>query len=118
MTETCLVFDNLGYKGKSRVIELDPLTQEIVWSYSGSHERPLYSNFLGSCQRLPNGNTLITESTRGRAIEVTADGEAVWEYFNPERVTVQEIAYIASLFELVRIEETYFDEDFVQMWRR
>ena len=112
-----LVFDNLGHKGKSRVIELDPLTQEIVWSYSGTAERPLFSNFLGSCQRLANGNTLITESTRGRALEVTPSREILWEYLNPMRAG-EKNELIASLFELVRIEEQYFDEDFKQAWRR
>jgi hypothetical protein len=112
-----LVFDNLGYKGKSRVIEIDPLTQEIAWSYSGTAERPLFSNFLGSCQRLPNGSTLICESTRGRALEVTPAGEIMWEYFNPKRAG-EKNELIASLFELVRIEDEYFDEDFKQTWRR
>ena len=106
-----LVFDNLGYRGKSRVLEVDPLTQEVLWSYSGTEERPLYSNFLGSCQRLPNGNTLITESTRGRAVEVTRAGEKVWEFVNPERAG-KNLELIASLFEAVRLEESYFDEDF------
>ncbi len=36
-------------------------------------------------QRLPNGNTLITESSGGRIFEVTRDGEIVWEFFNPRR---------------------------------
>jgi hypothetical protein len=31
---------------------------------------------------LANGNTLITESTRGRAFEITPEGEMVWEYLN------------------------------------
>ena len=34
-------------------------------------------------QRLPNGNTLITEGTDGRLIEVTRDHEIVWEYISP-----------------------------------
>jgi hypothetical protein len=34
-------------------------------------------------QRLPNGNTLITESDNGRVFEVTRDGEVVWEFFMP-----------------------------------
>ena len=111
-----LVFDNLGYKGKSRVIEIDPVTQEIVWSYAGGPERPLFSNFLGSCQRLENGNTLITESTRGRALEVTSSGGIVWEYLNPMR-SGEKDELIASLFELVRIEGGYFSENFKKVWR-
>ena len=32
---------------------------------------------------MPNGNTLITEGSGGRLIEVTAEHEIVWEYINP-----------------------------------
>jgi len=35
---------------------------------------------MGYAQRLPNGNTLITESSFGRFFEVTKEGEIVWEY--------------------------------------
>jgi hypothetical protein len=38
---------------------------------------------MGYAQRLPNGNTLITESSFGRFFEVTKEGEIVWEYVNP-----------------------------------
>ena len=42
-----------------------------------------YSGFISSAQRLPNGNTLITEGTDGRLIEVTSEHEIVWEYISP-----------------------------------
>jgi hypothetical protein len=38
---------------------------------------------MGNAQCLPNGNTLITESSFGRFFEVTKEGEIVWEYINP-----------------------------------
>ena len=38
---------------------------------------------MSSAERLPNGNTLITESDKGRAFEVTHAGEVVWEFWNP-----------------------------------
>jgi hypothetical protein len=38
----------------------------------------------GGVQRLPNGNTLITESDPGYAFEVTPEGETVWKWANPE----------------------------------
>ena len=41
------------------------------------------SAFISSAQRLPNGNTLITEGSGGRIIEVTAGHEIVWEYISP-----------------------------------
>ena len=43
----------------------------------------LYSNFCGSAQRLPNGNTLICESRTGTFIEVTHDKQVVWKYVTP-----------------------------------
>ena len=44
-----------------------------------------YSPFVSSAQRLPNGNTLITEGSDGRIFEVTRNHELVWEYISPYR---------------------------------
>lgn len=81
-----LIFDNWGTSGSetgaTRVMEWDPKTQTIVWEYGGTRERPLHASFRGSQQPLPNGNVLITESTGGRILEVTRNGEIVWEYIN------------------------------------
>jgi outer membrane protein assembly factor BamB len=66
-------------------MEFDPATQQIVWSYAGSSGRPFDSPVRSSQQRLPNGNTLVTESDGGRLFEITAAGEVVWEYVNPVR---------------------------------
>lgn len=104
-----LVFDNGGWAGYgapnpisvtgqwnaqrdySRVIEFDPVTLKIVWEYSAAaagYGAPaaryhFYSGNVSSAQRLPNGNTLITEGRTGRIIEVTRDLEIVWEYVSP-----------------------------------
>ena len=67
----------------SRVLELDPLTLEPVLEYSGSPEEPFFSSLMGTVQRLPGGNTLITESDFGRAFEVDAAGRIVWEFDSP-----------------------------------
>ncbi|MFZ5654180.1 MAG: arylsulfotransferase family protein [Pseudomonadota bacterium] len=83
-----LLFDNFGHfgpGGRSRVIEIDPGTGGVVWQYAGRGESPLDSKIRGGQQRLPNGNTLITESDGGRLLEVTRSGEVVWEYLNPAR---------------------------------
>lgn len=74
-----LLFDN-GSK-RSRVIEIDPLSNRIVWQYAPSEG--FFSKSRGSVQRLPNGNTLITESDRGYVLEVTPEGETVWKFANP-----------------------------------
>ena len=79
-----LVFDNGYERGYSRVIELDPYTGETVWEYTASPKKSFFSLIRGGCQRLPNGNTLITESDRARVFEVTPRGEIVWEFYGTE----------------------------------
>jgi len=101
-----LVFDNEAGKGVSRVLEIDPFTQQIFWEYRGGPGRPFYTSTCGSCQRLPNGNTLITESDNGRAFEVTRDGEIVWEFINPHRAG-ENGELIATLFEVVRLPRDF-----------
>jgi hypothetical protein len=78
-----LIFDNGSFRGWSRVIELDPVSREIVWEYRGEPVESFFSSSRGSAQRLPNGNTLITDSMAGRVVEVTSEGEIVWEFFEP-----------------------------------
>ena len=80
-----LIFDNRSYQEGSRVLELDPATRRIVWHYRGTKELPFFSAACGAAQRFPNGNTLISETGRGRAFEVTRDKQLVWEYRNPFR---------------------------------
>lgn len=92
-----LVFDNQGAAGippiylnmfpGSRVLEIDPITQQIVWQYDASFSGlpfwTFFSSFISSARRLPNGNTLICEGMHGRIFQVTQKGEIVWEYINP-----------------------------------
>jgi hypothetical protein len=101
-----LLFDNNPGYPYSRVVEFDPFTQHVLWEYRGNEQRPFYSRVGGSCQRLPGGNTLITESTAGRAFEVTPQGEIVWEFLSPHRVGDND-ELVATLFDLVRLPENY-----------
>jgi hypothetical protein len=81
-----MVFDNEGHGGDvSRVLEFDPSTLQITWSYAGDPRHAFFSRVRSAEQRLPNGDTLITESDGGRLLEVTRSGEIVWEYVNPVR---------------------------------
>lgn len=105
---TILLFDNQGNYGASRVIEFDPVTQGIVWSYSGDAENDLSSERFGTAQRLPNGNTLIAESHFGRALEVTRGGEVVWEFKNPARAG-DDNELVANLFEMERVPRSLVD---------
>jgi hypothetical protein len=93
-----LVFDNGGSSGygfntpiapdgvgafaraTSRVLEINPVTLELVWSYTNPR---FFSTNISGAQRLPNGNTLITAGAGGRMFEVTREGAIVWEYMFP-----------------------------------
>ena len=103
-----LVFDNGGWAGYgtpnpgsrigtknalrdySRVLELNPVTLEVVWKLTPKelgHAIPtdaskFYSPYVSSAQRLPNGNTLVTEGSDGRVFEVTPEYEIVWEWID------------------------------------
>lgn len=79
-----LVFDNGTRRGTSRVLEVDPRAGEIVWHYPEGESHSLFSEWRGSSQRLPGGNTLICESERGHVLEVTPEGRVVWEFWNPD----------------------------------
>ncbi len=92
-----LIFDNGLARGWSRVIELDPDTEKIVWSYQAEPREDFYTASKGSAQRLPNGNTLIAESDKGRAFEITPLGDIVWEFLCPHRVADDERAAIVRI---------------------
>ena len=102
-----LLFDNQGRAGRSKVIEIEPFTGTMVWEYPGDQDSEFYSETCGVGARLPNGNTLITESDKGRAFEVTPDGTIVWEFYNPHRAG-QDDELIATLFEMVRVDKDFF----------
>lgn len=115
-----LVFDNGGTAGYgalspvalegrdgvrrhfSRVLEIDPVKVEKVWEYSlqGLDSYRFFSHYVSSAQRLPNGNTLITEGADGRLLEVTTSGEIVWEYVSPYFGTNQPVNRVYRAYRL------------------
>ena len=80
-----LIFDNGTLRGYSRVIELNPLTEEIEWEYTASPKENFLSRYISGAQRLPNGNTLICEGAKAHLFEVTENKEVVWDFTNPYR---------------------------------
>jgi hypothetical protein len=83
-----LIFDNGPHRLDqtfpfSRVIEVNRVTNQIVWKYQEAFPPNFYSARISNAQRLPNGNTLINEGLFGRFFEVTSSGEVTWEYVNP-----------------------------------
>jgi hypothetical protein len=89
-TGSVLVFDNGNLRVGStspfsRALEFDLATGETVWAYQDkSLPMAFFSPYMGSCQRLWNGNTLICESAFGRLFEVTPACDVVWEYLIPD----------------------------------
>jgi hypothetical protein len=82
--------DEISEAEYSSVIEISPPLREdgsydwaadaqMIWQYGEG----FFSHFISGVQRLPNGNTLITEGNAGRLIEVTLEGDVVWEFINP-----------------------------------
>ncbi len=105
-----LIFDNgasplkdLAHCGCSYVLEINPSDHSLVWVYEDEHR--FFSRFTASCQRLPNGNTLILESLCRRLFEVTPQKRIVWEYIltdNAQRVYRYPYDYCDALAALGR----------------
>ena len=71
-TPTILIADSEN----DRVVEyaFENGSWERTWTLSGGLRWPR------DADRLPNGNTLVTDSLNHRVVEVTPHGEVVWEY--------------------------------------
>ncbi|MFC1783431.1 arylsulfotransferase family protein [Planctomycetota bacterium] len=98
-----LIFDNGYYRGYSRIVEVNPVTKSIVWEYQAQPKEAFYSATRGSCQRLPNGNTLITQTNSGRVFEVTDRGDLVWEFYHPS--VRKKAAKRKAIYRLMRITD-------------
>jgi hypothetical protein len=74
-----LVYDNLGSLAHSRVLEYNPQTQAVGWSYTDENSKPIQALLRGAVGRLANGNTLIVDPDEQRILEVTPEKRRVWE---------------------------------------
>jgi len=100
-----LFFDNHRYLEPelSRCIEVaydeSDYSSEIVWEYVLPID--LFTGSRGECDRLENGNTLITVGRTGYTLEVTPNHEIAWELHvtnNGFDVTKYRSARIANLY--------------------
>ncbi len=94
-----MVFDNGPHHpvvARSRVIEVDMSTNEVVWQYYPKHVFSLFSGHIAGAERLWNGNTLICEGQSGRIFEVTPDCEVCWEWISPFLLPFRGV--LASMF--------------------
>ena len=73
-TPTVVVADS----GNNRVVEYAKEDGEWVETWAVGSET---LNWPRDADRLPNGNTLITDTLNHRVLEVTPTGEVVWEYY-------------------------------------
>ncbi|KAI7385866.1 hypothetical protein KC336_g17888 [Hortaea werneckii] len=101
-----LVFDNGVYRHHesfpySRVTQVDRATRQIVWQYREKNPMTFFTPFMGGAQRLANGNTLITEAANGCLVEITREGEIVWEYVVDNFATYEglDVAELEGMFE-------------------
>ena len=102
-----LLFENGELERRSRLLEIDPASGETAWRYRAAAAEPFFSARFGGGQRLANGNTLIVDGERGRAFELTPDGERVWEYVNPYAAGPAS-GYRAALIDLERLPRGSF----------
>jgi len=91
-------------KRVSSVIEIEPISGKVLWEYRGTLRNPFFTSVLGSHQRLPNGNTLIVESGKGTAFEVTPENVVVWKFVAQGEVNGK----VAAVPEMYRYEKDYF----------
>ena len=91
----------------SRVIEVNPETNQVEWEYVADPPHEYYGSFMGGAQRLPNGNTLICEAPAGRLFEVTPGCEIVWEYVNPFYNALGRFGHTNMLFRGYRYGSDY-----------
>jgi hypothetical protein len=95
----------------SSVIEVEPATGKIAWEYRDSSAvLSFFSSYISGAQRLPNGNTLITEGLTGRIFEVTSQAELVWEYISPHFFTVPVFGTNNAIFRSRRYPKEMFSQ--------
>ena len=102
-----LVFDNGLGRRWSRVVEVDPISEKVVWEYQAPNPRDFYTASRGSNQRLPNGNTLIATSDKGELFEVTSTGDVVWRYLSPH---LNDGGHRATIVRAKRYETDFVEE--------
>jgi hypothetical protein len=84
----------------SRVLEIDPRTDQVAWTFDGGpgvmDKLGFFGPLVGGAQPLPNGNLLITDGPRGHMFEVTKNHELVWDLVSP--VTTKQTGFFPVRF--------------------
>lgn len=66
---------------QNRIVEINTTDERVTWEYTGPEGDPL--QWPRDADRLPSGNTLITDSRNNRVLEVNESGSVVWELRDP-----------------------------------
>jgi hypothetical protein len=90
---------------QSNIISYDPASGQTAIVYPKSDEFDFFTEIMGSKQRLKNGNMLIVESMNGRVLEVTGDGDIVWEYIKPYNEQ-----FASLITHAIRYDYNYFSD--------
>jgi hypothetical protein len=116
-----LVFNNgdVNARPYSTVVELEPPLQadgsygllpggeygpaSPLSQYSADPPSSLFASIISGAQRLPSGNTLVTDGPAGRFLEVTPAGQTVWSYVVAD--TMGKTGY--QVFRAVRYEPDF-----------
>lgn len=81
---TVIVFDN-GDSDRpfSRIVEIDPGTDRIVWTYTAPEPAAFFSEARGTVQELEGDRLLVGSSNAGEAFEIDREGSVSWRFLLP-----------------------------------
>jgi hypothetical protein len=89
------VYSNNSNYGRSEIIKIDPTTNEVKNELVNG-DLFFYSDAQGKHQYLPNGNLLIVIPGEGRVVQVTADGNKVFEHNNISKIGIRYNEHISN----------------------
>jgi len=90
--------------GGSRIVAVQPHTDSTKILFSAEKLDRFYTDSRGKWQMLENGNMLLTESGAGRVVEVSPDGDLVWEWIQEPHDSKIPSATKATRVDLTREE--------------
>lgn len=102
---TIVVYDNNMNFENSRILAVDPSTNEVTVLFEGREDAPFYSWRRGKVQRLQDGRLLVTETEKGRVFMVNRQGELIFEYNN-----VYDETRNGVLNKAIHLPRGYFDK--------
>jgi hypothetical protein len=71
-----------GTKRNSTILSIDPVTREVERLYGAQDGQEMLTILRGKVDLGDDGSLLMTEFEGGRAFEVDASGNLIWEYIN------------------------------------